>query len=120
MRGLTIDTTTNAAFVTNGQGCLVQAFNANPSSPSFGQFITNFNGVGATGSDCGTGPGQFEDGARDLAVDGNNDVWVSDLGNFRERVHQSGSLVKTVPTPPGPPPTGGFNGPRGDAFDASG
>jgi DNA-binding beta-propeller fold protein YncE len=121
MRGLAIDTTNNVAFVSNGQGCLVQEFNANPSSPSFGAFITNFNGVGSTGSDCGTGPGQFEDGARDIAVDGNHDVWVSDLGDFRAQVFtESGTLLKEVPTPAGPPPTGGFNGPRGDAFDAAG
>ena len=121
MRGLAIDTVNNLAFVSNGQGCLVQEFNANPSSPSFGQFIINFNGVGSTGSDCGTGPGQFEDGARDIAVDGSHDVWVSDLGDFRAQVFsESGALIRAVPTPPGPPPTGGFNGPRGDAFDAAG
>jgi sugar lactone lactonase YvrE len=121
MRGLAIDTATNLAFVTNGQNCLVQEFNANPSSPNFGQFILNFNGVGTSGSDCGTGPGQFEDGARDIAVDGNSDVWVSDLGDFRAQVFtENGTLVRDVPTPPGPPPTGGFNGPRGDAFDAAG
>lgn len=121
MRGLAIDTVNNVAFVTNGQGCLVQEFNANPSSPNFGAFMTNFNGVGTTGSDCGTGPGQFEDGARDVAVDGSHDVWVSDLGDFRAQVFtESGTLLREVPTPPGPPPTGGFNGPRGDVFDAAG
>ena len=121
MRGLAIDTTNNLAFVSNGQGCLVQEFNANPSSPNFGQFITNFNGVGSTGSDCGTGPGQFEDGARDIAVDGSHDVWVSDLGDFRaEEFAESGTFIRAVPTPPGPPPTGGFNGPRGATFDAAG
>lgn len=121
MRGLAIDTTNNVAFVTNGQGCLVQEFNANPSDPNFGQFMTNFNGVGATGSDCGTGPGQFEDGARDVAVDGSHNVWVSDLGNFRAQVFtEGGTLLMAVPTPPAPPPTGGFNGPRGDAFDSAG
>lgn len=121
MRGLAIDSVNNVAFVSNGQGCLVQEFNANPSSPSFGQFITNFNGVGSTGNDCGTGPGQFEDGARDIAVDGNHDVWVGDLGDFRVQVFtESGSLVRDLPSPPAPPATGGFNGPRGVAFDAAG
>ena len=120
MRGLAIDTSTNTAFVANGQNCLVQAFNANPSSSSYGQFITNFNGVGS-GSDCGSGPGQFEDGARDLTVDGNHDVWVADLGDFRAEVFtESGAYLRSVPNPPGPPPTGGFNGPRGAAFDSSG
>ena len=121
MRGLAIDTTNNVMFVTNGQNCLVQEFNANPSSPNEGQFITNFNGVAAGGSDCGTGPGQFEDGARGVAVDGNHDVWVGDLGAFRAQVFtESGTLVREIPTPPSPPPTGGFNGPRGAAFDAAG
>src|ERR1019366_865692 len=83
MRGLAIDTKANLAFVANGQNCLVQEFNANPSSPNYGQFITNFNGVGSSGSNCGSGPGQFGDGARDLAVAGNGDVWVADLADFR-------------------------------------
>ena len=121
MRGMAIDTTNNLMFVTNGQNCLVQEFNANPSSSQEGQFITNFNEVGAGGSDCGTGPGQFEDGARGVAVDGNHDVWVGDLGDFRAQVFtESGKLLQEIPTPPSPPPTGGFNGPRGAAFDAAG
>jgi len=121
MRGLAIDTTTDTAFVANGQNCLVQAFNANPTSPNYGAFITNFNNVPAGGSDCGSGPGQFDDGARDLTVDGNHDVWVGDLGDFRAEVFdESGNYLRSVPNPPGPPPTGGFNGPRGAAFDASG
>ena len=86
MRGLAIDMSTNLAFVANGQNCLVQEFNANPSSPSFGSFVTNFNGVPSGGSDCGTGNGQFEDGTRDIAVSGQHQVWVGDLGYFRAQV----------------------------------
>ena len=120
MRGLAIDPTTGMAFVANGQNCLVQSFNADPSSSSYGAFVTNFNGVG-TGSDCGTGNGQFEDGARDIAVDGNGNVWVADLGDFRAEVFsQSGVFQSEVPDPPVPPPTGGFDGPRGVAFDSAG
>jgi DNA-binding beta-propeller fold protein YncE len=121
MRGLAIDTKSNLAFVANGQNCLVQEFNANPSSPSYGQFVTNFNGVGSTGSDCGSGPGQFGDGARDLAVAGNGDVWVADLADFRAEVfNESGTYLFSVPNPPAPPPNGSFNGPRGVAFDSAG
>ncbi len=123
MRGLAIDTSTNLAFVSNGQSCLVQEFNANPSSPSFGTFVLNFNGVAAGGSDCGTGNGQFEDGARDIAVSGSHQVWVGDLGYFRAQVfNESGAFQFVVPSSPNPdlPPTGGFNGPRGIAFDSAG
>jgi len=120
MRGLAIDTTAGLAFVANGQNCLVQSFNADPTSSGYGAFVTNFNGVGS-GSDCGTGNGQFEDGARDLAVDGSHDVWVSDLGDFRAEVFtESGVFQSEVPDPPVSPPTGGFNGPRGVAFDSAG
>ena len=69
MRGLAIDTGTNLAFVANGQGCYVQEFNADPTSSSYGTFLMNFNGVATGNSNCGTGNGQFEDGARDIAVD---------------------------------------------------
>jgi DNA-binding beta-propeller fold protein YncE len=121
MRGLAIDAVNNLAFVANGQGCVVQEFNADPSSPDYGKFNLDFNGVAAGGSDCGSGNGQFEDGARDIAVDGNHDVWVGDLGDFRSQVFdENGTFQFAVPNPPAPPPTGGFNGPRGVAFDPSG
>ena len=61
MRGLAIDPTTGMAFVANGQNCLVQSFNANPSSSSYGAFVNQLQRVGS-GSDCGSGRGQFEDG----------------------------------------------------------
>ncbi|MFI5285494.1 MAG: NHL repeat-containing protein [Candidatus Dormibacteria bacterium] len=121
MRGLAIDTVNKVAFVANGQGCVVQEFNADPSSSSFGSFIANFNGTPVGGRDCGTGNGEFEDGARNIAVDMNHHVWVGDLGNFRAQVFdESGNFLSAVPNPPAPPPTGGFNGPRGAAFDSAG
>ena len=123
MRGLAIDASTKLAFVANGQNCLVQAFNANPSSLSFGTFVNNFNGVAPGGSNCGTGNGQFEDGARDIAVSGQHQVWVGDLGYFRAQVfNESGTYQFVDPATPNPdlPPTGGFNGPRGVAFDGVG
>jgi hypothetical protein len=121
MRGLAVDTASQLAFVTNGQGCVVSEFNANPSSPNYGQFLLNFGGVPAGGSDCGTANGQFEDGARDIAVSGTGQVWVADLGSFRAQLFdESGNFLSAVPNPPAPPPTGGFNGPRGAAFDTAG
>ena len=121
MRGLAIDTGTNLAFVANGQGCYVQEFNADPTSSSYGTFLMNFNGVATGNSNCGTGNGQFEDGARDIAVDSNHHVWVGDLGDFRDQVFdESGNFLFAVPSPAAPPPAGGFNGPRGVTFDSAG
>lgn len=126
MRGLAIDTGSGLAFVANGQGCVVQEFNANPAdigstSDPYGSFVLNFNGVPSGGTDCGTGPGQFEDGARGIAVDGQGEVWVGDLGDFRAQVFsEQGEPLWALPTTPEPPPDGGFNGPRGVAFDAAG
>ena len=64
-------------FVTNGQNCLVQEFNADPTSNYKNvAFLTNFNQANLdAGSDCGTpgqlgADGQFEDGARGITIDG--------------------------------------------------
>ncbi len=126
MRGLVIDPGSGLAFVANGQGCVVQEFNANPAdigstTDPYGSFVLNFNGVPSGGTDCGTGTGQFEDGARGIAVDRQGDVWVADLGNFRAQVFsEQGTPLWVLPTTPDPPPAGGFNGPRGVAFDSEG
>ena len=148
MRGLAIDNTAPATtltptavplmFVTNGQNCLVQEFDADPTSNYMNvAFLTNFNNAGLVGgSDCGTpgqlaANGQFEDGARGLAIDGNHDVWAGDLGDFRTQVFdENGNFLENVPgywpgdngatSPPSVPAGGGFNGPRGVAFDGAG
>jgi DNA-binding beta-propeller fold protein YncE len=146
MRGVAIDTTSvpNLAFVVNGQNCLVQEFNADPGpngtypaitkANNYG-FILNFNNVPAGSSNCGTHDqlaqnGQFEDGARGVAVDANHHVWAGDLADFRTQVFdESGSWLNNVPTywpngtspnPPALPPVDGFNGPRGATFDING
>lgn len=149
MRGLAIDITAPATtltptpvplmFVTNGQNCLVQEFNADPTSNYKNvAFLTNFNqaNLDVNGSDCGTpgvlgANGQFEDGGRGLAVDGNHNVWAGDLADFRTEVFdENGNFLSNVPgywpgdngatSPPSVPAGGGFNGPRGVAFDGAG
>ncbi len=146
MRGLAIDTTStpNLAFVVNGENCLVQEFNADPGpsgtypaitkANNYG-FILNFNNVSSGTSNCGTRNqlgqnGQFEDGARGVTVDSNHHVWAGDLADFRTQVFdESGNWLNNVPTywpngvspdAPALPPVGGFNGPRGAAFDPNG
>ena len=142
MRGLAIDITAPATtltptpvplmFVTNGQNCLVQEFNADPTSNYKNvAFLTNFNqaNLDVNGSDCGTpgvlgANGQFEDGGRGLTVDGNHNVWAGDLADFRTEVFdENGNFLSNVPgywpgdngatSPPSVPAGGGFNGPRG-------
>ena len=149
MRGLAIDITAPATtltptpvplmFVTNGQNCLIQEFNADPTSNYKNvAFLTNFNqaNLDVNGSDCGTpgvlgANGQFEDGGRGLTVDGNHNVWAGDLADFRTEVFdENGNFLVNVPgywpgdngatSPPSVPAGGGFNGPRGVTFDTAG
>jgi tripartite motif-containing protein 71 len=148
MRGLALDLTAPVSalnptgvplmFVTNGQNCLVQEFNADPSSNYKNvAFLTNFNNANlVAGSDCGTpgqlgANGQFEDGARGITIDGDHQVWVGDLADFRTQIFdESGNFLKNVPgywpgdngatSPPSVPAGGGFNGPRGATFDNAG
>ena len=66
--------------------------------------------------------GAFSDGGREITVDAHHRVWVGDMPGFRFQVFDglTGEVVTTVPETYSPPPTGGFNGPRGVAIDAAG
>jgi tripartite motif-containing protein 71 len=64
----------------------------------------------ATWGSEGTGPGQFRDGGRDLAIDGDGNVHAPDFGNFRVNVYSpTGTFLRTYPSPAPPPPADGFN-----------
>ena len=69
----------------------------------------------------GTGPGQFSGGGRDITVDGDGNVWVGDMPNFRvQKFSPTGTFLDLAPDPPEPPPPGGFNEPRAVGVDAQG
>lgn len=112
LRGLAIDNVNNRAYVVDAASGRVMEFDS--SGASNASFITRWGSLG-------NGPGQFQDGGRDVTVDGDGNVWVADLGNFRVmKFDPSGNLLLTEPNPAAPPPDGGFNAPRGVAIDASG
>jgi tripartite motif-containing protein 71 len=110
MRGLAVDQANGFVYVVDAAGNKIHKFNLNgtPASPAC---------FGSTG----TGDGQFSDGGREITVDGQGNVWVGDMPNFRaQKFSPSGQFLLQVPTTPAPPPQGGFNGPRGVAVDPTG
>ncbi|MCA1674061.1 MAG: SMP-30/gluconolactonase/LRE family protein, partial [Actinobacteria bacterium] len=66
-------------------------------------------------------PGKFVSGARGVTVDGDGNVWVGDMPNFRaQKFSPSGAFLLAAPNPAQPPPDGGFRMPGGVALDAAG
>jgi sugar lactone lactonase YvrE len=66
-------------------------------------------------------PGTFSDGGRETSVDGDGNVWVGDMPNFRAQVFSSaGTFLFAVPDPAQPPPDGAFNAPQGVVVDGAG
>lgn len=58
----------------------------------------------------GTGPGQFRDGGRDLALDAAGNVYAPDFGNYRVNVYtSSGAFLRSWPSPVPAPRPDGFN-----------
>ena len=108
MRGLAIDKAHGWIYIVDAEGNRISKFDTN------GNFLLRW------GSN-GTGDGQFTDGGREITVDGDGNVWVGDMPNFRaQKFSPTGQFLLAVPSPPAPPPLGGFNGPRGVALDGAG
>ena len=69
----------------------------------------------------GTKIDQFSGGGRDVTVDGDGNVWVGDMPNFRAvKFSPNGAFLQQIPDPVVLPPEGGFNQPRGASVDADG
>lgn len=108
MRGIAIDQAMGWVYIVDGEGNRVHKYDTN------GNFLLKWGGNG-------TGNGKFQDGGREITVDGDHNVWVGDMPNFRaQKFDPNGTFLLSVPTPSAPPPPGGLNGPRGVAVDASG
>ena len=97
LRGVAIDQSTNVMYVSDAAGYRIEEFNlANtPATP-----------VASFGSQ-GTGPGQFGDGARQIAVDSSGNLWAADYSNNRfEEFSSTGTFMASFPNPAEPPAPG--------------
>jgi sugar lactone lactonase YvrE len=105
LRGLEIDRVNGWVYVVDAQAGQIEKFDlaGNPLAHS--------------GSE-GSGPGQFGDGARELAVDNSGHLWAADYGNYRIFEYDtSGAFLRALPDPAQPPPPGNFSQNRDVAVD---
>ena len=107
-RGLTVDRQREWVYLVNAAKGIVNKFD----SPGHRARV-----VGR----LGTADGKFLDGGRGITVDGDGNVWVGDMPNFRaQKFSPTGQFLLSAPNPPQPPPPGGFALPSSAATDASG
>jgi tripartite motif-containing protein 71 len=107
-RGLSVDQENGWVYLVNAAKGIVNKFDLQ------GNALGSFGGFG-------TANGKFLDGGRGITVDGDGNVWVGDMPNFRaQKFSPSGTFLLAVPSPPQPPPPGGFALPSSAALDASG
>lgn len=105
LRGVAVDRAAGLIYVADSDVGQIEVFTLD------GEPVRNFGGVG-------NGPGEFSDGARQLTVDGEGNVWAADYGNFR--VHKyapDGSLLAEYPEPARDPALGSLAQPRDVAVD---
>lgn len=108
MRGVAIDDVHDWVYVADASTGFVNKYSLS------GTYLTRFGGYA-------TGPGQLIGGPREVAVDGDGNVWVGDMPGFRAvKFDPDGNYLLEVPEPAAPPPAGGFNQPRGVAVDQDG
>lgn len=109
LRGLAIDQDTDSLYVVDADTKHIVKFRM-----SDGQFIKFF-------ASEGTDDGEFSGGGRDITVDGDGNLWVGDMPNFRaQKFDPNGNFLQKVPDPPQPPPQGGFAQPFSVAVDPAG
>lgn len=117
LRGLAIDRDAGKLYVVSIGGQTVFKYDL---SGVWERNIGTAGGLSQT-TCCSTPGGQFSNGGREVAVDGNGNVWVGDMPNFRVQVFSpTGQFLFARPDPPQHPPHGGFNAPRGVGVDAAG
>ena len=116
IRGLSLDRANGLEFyAVDGNSNLIKKFELD------GDFLLNFGGTGGrvgVVQCCSTPLGKFSDGGRESALDGNGNLWVMDMPNFRAQVFSpSGAPLFQVPGTNAFPNPGGFNYPQGVALD---
>lgn len=110
LRGLALDESLDRLYVSNSAGATIEAF-----------ALSTRAWAGRMGSE-GTGPGQFVDGARQLAVGPDHMVWAADYGQRRVLGFGADGIPAMVfPDPALPEDPAGLSVPRGvDVDPASG
>jgi sugar lactone lactonase YvrE len=121
-RGLALDQANGLLYVVDSAGNKIHKVsiatgNSDATTPCIGS-----EGPGDVNAPAALG--KFTDGGREATVDGDGNLWVGDMPNFRaQKFAPDGTALLQVPPPSTPnwaPPTGAFNGPRGVAVDATG
>ncbi len=105
LRGVAVDPVNDLLYVVDAQAGRVEEFNLD------GTFITQFGSLG-------TGPGQFQDGGRQVTVDSEGNVWVADYSDYRfEEFTSTGVFEAAYPQPAEPPAPGFLSEARGVAVN---
>jgi tripartite motif-containing protein 71 len=95
-RGLLVHPTTGEVIVVNTGAGVVSRYSQT------GTLLGTFGGIG-------TAPGRFVEGGRGITADGQGDLWIGDMPNFRvQQFTPTGGLIGTYPDPAQPPVKGGF------------
>jgi tripartite motif-containing protein 71 len=117
LRGLAVDPAENAVYVVVDADSYVYKFDLS------GNFLLKMGGPGGLTQTrcCSTPGGLFSNGGREATVDGNGNLWVADMPNYRVQVFSpAGQFLFAQPSPAQNPPDGAFNAPRGVEVDGSG
>ena len=119
IRGLAIDTNAGIVYVIDDTSGTIHRYNLDGTQSSGD---TDIGGPWASdGRSCCAPVGLFANGGREATVDGDGNLWVGDMPDFRVQVwHPSTRSWQVFPTPCGCPPNGGFNSPHGVAVAPSG
>jgi sugar lactone lactonase YvrE len=105
LRGVAVDPVDDLLYVVDAQAGRVEEFNLD------GTWITQFGSLG-------TGPGQFQDGGRQVTVDSEGNVWVADYSDYRfEEFTSAGTFEAAYPQPSEPPAPGFLSEARGVAVN---
>jgi tripartite motif-containing protein 71 len=118
IRGMSLDRTNGWVYAVDGNSNYINKYDLS------GNPISRFGGTGGrTGVTmcCSTPLGKFQDGGRESTIDGNGNLWVSDMPAFRAQVFSpTGTPLFQVPGTNQFPSPGGFNYPEGVAVDSNG
>ena len=105
MRGIAVDDGADRVYVANSQAGTIEVFDTE------GGHLSTF-------ASLGTGPGQFRDGARQLAITPDGHLWAADYASRRvQEFSAEGTFLLDFPRPPQLPDPAGFASARGVAVD---